>query len=219
MESEKLADAVQRGDFESVLALIEAQPDLLQARVRGTTPLLLSIYCGHPALAEALLERGAPLSFAEACAAGRADEVQRLLSGDSSLVDELSADGFPSLGLAIFFGHDEIARLLIERGADVRAHARNPQGVAPIHAAVARGNAALVEDLLDRGVDPDDPQENGFTPLHGAAASGNRELANLLLARGANGSLHSAGGRTAADLAREHGHDELASELDAQTSQ
>jgi len=46
-----------------------------------------------------------------------------MLREEPSLLDRQSPDGYPPVGLAIFFHHPEIARFLIEQGADVSAHA------------------------------------------------------------------------------------------------
>ena len=108
----------------------------------GASAILLAIYYGHSDLVPLFLEHGVELDFWESCASGRRDRVEYLLERDPTLVNQLSADGYTPLGLAVFFGHDRLARYLMEQGADVNAPAKNAQGVAPIHAAVARRNAA-----------------------------------------------------------------------------
>jgi ankyrin repeat protein len=213
MRETEFVDAVRRGDPAAVASLLDVEPELVHAEAGGTTPLLLAIYHGHSETASPLVARNASLTFAEACAAGLRDRVSAWLDRDASVIDQLSPDGFTPVGLAIFFRHDDLARDLIERGADFRAHARNQANVAPIHAAVSQGNAGMVRLLLDRGVDPNDPQQAGVTPLHGAAAGGHRELAELLLGRGASRDARTNDGKTAADLAAERGHPDLAAWL------
>ena len=96
-------------------------------------------------------QRGVLLNLFEACAAGRRGRVAELLDRAPSLIWGFSEDGHTALGLAVFFGHDEIAALLIENGADVNAASKNSQHVTALHAAVARRNARLVSGSADAG--------------------------------------------------------------------
>ena len=162
-----------------------------------------------------LLAEAAALTIWEAAAMGRNERVRELLDGDPSLATALSADGYPPVGLAAFFAGASTVRLLLDRGADVGAAARNPMQVQPIHAAVGSRNAESVALLLERGADANARQQVGYTPLMGAAASGRQDLADLLLRHGADATLLSEDGKTAADVAREHGHAELATRLAA----
>ena len=76
-----------------------------------------------------------------------------------------------------------------------RARARGADGKLPLHAALERGGSCdLVRMLLDRGADPNAPdQEGGPAPLALACARADgREIAALLLDRGAD--LHHAEG-------------------------
>jgi ankyrin repeat protein len=171
------------------------------------------VYNGHPEIVGLLEERGVPLDLFEACATGRLERAAALLERDPGLAREFSGDGCPALGLAAFFGHDEIARLLIENGADVNAASRNGQHVTPLHAAVAHRNAPLARTLLARGADPDAVQTAGFTPLAGAAFLGDREMVELLLGFGADPRHRTDDGETAAGLAAAQGHSELAALL------
>jgi ankyrin repeat protein len=213
MRESELMEALRRGDGAAVSTLLDDEPELIGIAAGGTTPLLLAIYHGHSELVSLLLARNPPLTFAEVCAAGLRARVGEWLDRDPSVIDERSVDGFTPVALAIFFRHDELARDLIARGADLAAHARNAANVAPIHAAVAQSNLGMVRLLLEHGVDPNDPQQAGLTPLHGAAATGNRELAELLLAHGARAATRSDDGKSAADVAAERGHPSLAAWL------
>lgn len=206
----ELTDAIKAGDVAKVAALVEENPALLQSSENGVTPILLAIYHGKRDVAQWLVERGAPVSFAEACALGDRARVVSMLDADPSVLHERSADGFPPLGLAIFFGHSPLARLLIERGANVNEPAANAQKVAPLHAAAAVQDAATLELLLARGADPNAKQQLDYTPLHGAASRGNIELAKLLLRYGADREARGTDGLSVADVARKYGHPEFA---------
>lgn len=149
-----------------------------------------------------------------ACALGRRDRAVQLLAQDPQLVKANSQDGFSGLGLAVFFGHLEIARLLVDAGADVNRPSDNSFRVAPLHSAVESGNVALLELLLAHGAKPDAVEFLEATPLHSAAARGNREMVEKLLAAGADRHRKTKDGKTAADLARQYGHPEIAAELE-----
>lgn len=200
-----LFDAIQRGDGAAVSSLLDGDPSLLAAKENGVSAILLAMYYGHPEIAQLFVDRGAALSIHEAAATGDEATVDRLLAADPSLLDRFSDDGFPPLGLAIFFRHPDLARKLIERGADVSAHARNAQKVAPLHAAAAVADRETIALLLARGADPNARQQNDVTPLHGSASRGDIDAAKLLLAAGADPRALTSDGHSAVDLARARG--------------
>jgi ankyrin repeat protein len=205
-------EAIQKNDGEAFARLLAEEPACVHARRGGASPLLWAVYMGQRQLAQQLVEHGAPVSFAEACAIGDRERAM-------AMVDDLnrkSEDGFPPLGLAIFFGHGELARELIARGADVNAAAENAQKVAPLHAAAAVCDRETMRLLLERGADPNAKQQADFTPLHGAASRGDEEAVRLLLAHGAHARARSADGKTPADVAREHGFPDMADFLASQ---
>jgi len=207
-------DAIRKGDSTTVRALLASDPTLAGARNNdGATPALWAAYTRHPELAAILLAGREP-DFFEACALGNRQRASALLTRDSKLVDAYSGDGFTPLGLAIFFGHEDIARQLVASGADVNRPSRNAIRVAPLHSAVESGSLALLNLLLEHGALPDAVEFLEATPLHSAAARGSREMVERLLAAGADPRRKTKEGKTAADLARQYGHDELAALLD-----
>ncbi len=213
-KKEQLFEAIRAGDASRLSELLDAAPDLAGARASdGASAVLMAVYTGHPEMVRLFEEHGVELDLFESCAAGRKDRVAALLDENPTLVREFSADGYPALGLAVFFGHDEIAGMLILRGADVNTASRNAQRVTPLHAAATRRNARLAATLLARGADPAAEQAAGFTALDSAAFQGDREVVELLLGYGADPRHKTADGKTAADFASERGHAELAEQL------
>jgi hypothetical protein len=77
---------------------------------------------------------------------------------------------------------DELARWLVENGADVAAVDR--YGETPLHSRAGHWQANI-EVLLELGADIDAVDSRGETPLHRAAGVGNVNAARLLLQRGA----------------------------------
>ena len=124
----------------------------------------------------------------EAVAAGDERALRELLDGDANAARSWSRDGFTPLHLAAFFGRPDSVRLLIERGADVRAVARNPLRVEPLNSAAASPvddkRVEIARLLLDAGADPNAELEEGFRPLDAALQNGDEELAALLRERG-----------------------------------
>jgi uncharacterized protein len=205
----EFADAIKAGDAPRVGALADADPSLLTLAENGTTPLLLAIYHGKPEIARLLVDRGAPVSFAEACALGDEARAKALLAADPAVLNTRTADGFPPMPVAIFFGHGTLARWLIEQGADVNAVAENPQRVAPVHAAAVTCDRETMQVLLERGADPNARQQLDYTPLHGAASRGDVDMAKLLLAHGADRNAKASDGMTVGDVARKYGKGEF----------
>ena len=206
----ELADAIQAGDAAHVSALLDADPSLVTQAENQVTPLLLAIYHGKAEIARLLVARGAPLSFAEACALGDEARAKQMFADDPPVLHTRTADGYPPLGLAVFFGHGTLARWLIVQGADVNAAAGNAMRVAPAHAAAAMCDRDTMRALLARGADPNARQQMDYTPLHGAASRGDVEMAKLLLAHGADRNAKGTDGLTPADVARKYGQPEFA---------
>jgi uncharacterized protein len=206
----ELTDAIKQGDAARIEALLDADPSLAGAAENNVTPILLAIYHGKRDVAQLLIDRGAPVSLGEAVALGDKTRVEQHLAADPQLLHSYTADGFPSAALAIFFGHGELSRWLIEQGADVNAAANNAQKVAAVHAAAAVCDRETMKLLLERGADPNARQQADYTPLHGAASRGDVEMARLLLAHGADRNAKGSDGMSVADLARKYGQDEFA---------
>ena len=210
-----LIDAIRAKDLAAVRAALAADPASAAApSAEGALPVCLAMYFGQPDIARAIAAARADLDITEAAVLGDIDRVRALADADPARVETVAGDGFTVLGLACYFRQAEVARLLLERGANPNRAAANAAKVAPLHAAVAANHAGIAALLLDAGADVNARQQIDYTPLMGAAANARMELLELLLARGADPSLTTTEGKTAADLAREHGHEAIADRLD-----
>jgi hypothetical protein len=89
-------------------------------------------------------------------------------------------------------GHEAVAHLLLDRGADVSA--AKSDGKTPLICAARHGHEGMARLLLDRGVDVSTAESDGTTPLIWAAYNGHEGMARLLLDRGADDSTGGGGG-------------------------
>jgi len=93
--------------------------------------------------------------------------------------------GFDALYYAVTAGRADIAKLLLEHGADPN-HGDNEAQKAPLHIACEIGNEALVELLLQNGADFKKVCVlQGFAPLHHATNQEYAGCIRLLLENGA----------------------------------
>jgi ankyrin repeat protein len=121
---------------------------------------LQALYEDDRQRAEQLLAPDDQLPAYEAAAFGRIARLRRLLDEDPDAANAWSPDGFSALHLAIFGGSDEAVRLLIERGADVDAHATSEIArVRPLGTAAFVGRPDLEKLLHEAGADPTLPRE------------------------------------------------------------
>ena len=94
-------------------------------------------------------------------------------------------------------GHLEIARMLIDAGADVN----NRNGETPLYMAVSNGKLDIARMLIDAGANVNVQDEVGYTPLHWAAVFGQVEIARMLIDAGGNKDIQNNKGRAPYDLA------------------
>jgi serine/threonine-protein phosphatase 6 regulatory ankyrin repeat subunit B len=80
----------------------------------------------------------------------------------------------------------------------------------PLHRAAYWGYEDVVREILDRGADPNELDDDGETALHKAARLDNKEAAEVLIENGADVNLPSGLGLTALHWATLSGHEEIA---------
>jgi ankyrin repeat protein len=213
--SQQFFEAIRAGDRAKVDALLSADPTLLNAKEpSGLGAYAAARYSGRNDVAALLVEKGIELDLYESCMAGSKDRVLGMVAGQPDLLNAYSHDGWTPLHLACFFGQPELAKALIEQGADVRARSRNAMRNLPLHAAIAGRNREAVRALLEHGAEVNATQEGGWTALHGAAQNGDVETARLLIAAGANVALRAGNQQNAMDLALTKGHQAMVDLLD-----
>ena len=120
----------------------------------------------------------------EAAMQGDKATVQSLITRKTD-VNVAQGDGMTALHWAAYRNDVEIARLLIQAGANTKATTRLGD-YTPLLIAAKTGSAPVVDLLLKAGTDVNAATPAGTTALMLAAGSGDAEAVKLLLDRGAN---------------------------------
>jgi ankyrin repeat protein len=168
--------------------------------------LFEAVRAGDLSKVQALVDANPSLAVFAASILGQVDRLAEMLTGDRSLVSAVSDDGWTPLHLAAFFGKEDAARLLLNKGAQTAARSTNAMQNTALHAAAAGKHVALVRLLLERGAKADAKQHGGWAPLHAAAQSGDVEMARALVDGGADVSVRADNQQRPIDLALTGGH-------------
>lgn len=121
------------------------------------------------------------------------------------------------LHIAAACGFDELAKLLIDEGADVNFTAGvKISGPAALHLAAEKGHATTIDLLAEAGADVNlQATEHDATALHLAALNGHVDAVHALLAAGAAPDSLTASGADAEAVARDAGQTEVRKVLKA----
>lgn len=176
----------------------------------GVSPLMLSCYYKKPKITQLIIEHLEQITLFEASAAGKFDVVAHEIFKHPTNINDYSTDGFTALGLAAYFGREEVARYLVLKGADVNLPSENGFNVYPLHSAIAENHIAISRMLIENDAKVNVAQMSGVTPLHSAAQNGSVETIILLLEKGALVDVRMEGGKLPSDLANEKGFSEIA---------
>ncbi|MRX46017.1 ankyrin repeat domain-containing protein [Pedobacter puniceum] len=211
MQHYSLEDLIVKGNIEEIKAYLQQNPHALKEKTSlGVSPLMLACYYKKDNIIKLFLDFSEDINFFEACSADKFDTVAHKIFQNPEVINNFSEDGFTALGLACYFGNEEIARYLVLKGADVNLPANNSFKVFPLHSAAAGNYTNICRMLLENGAAVNVVQQSGITPLHSAAQNGNIELIIMLLEKGALVDVRMEGGKLPADLARDKGFLEIA---------
>ena len=114
-------------------------------------------------------------------------------------LNTISEQGMTAFILASYRGNNEVAKLLLDKGADIGYC--SPEGTA-IYGMIYKDNSALVDYVLKKGYSPNDTcQFNQFgTPLHFAMSLRRYGIISLLLKYGAKKDIQNPQGQNINDL-------------------
>lgn len=156
--------AIRLGDGRAVKAFLQGGMDPNIRNSNGQTALTFALEVTDTSKIEPLLE-----------------------TADLALSD---GAGNSPIFLALRYDHKEIFDRLLEKGIDINSRGRN--GVITnqtlLHLAVSRRDEATVRKLLEKGANPNLPDDKGGVPLFDAVARepSSFEIMNLLIEKGAN---------------------------------
>ena len=173
--------AVKRDDPRTVADLLGRGFDANTLDPKGLHALFIAVQEPSPAVAEVLIR------------------------WPKTNVEFRTAKDESPLMLAALKGQLDLAKKLIERGADV-----NKTGWTPLHYAATGGHLALLNLLLENHAYIDAESPNKTTPLMMAAQYGNADSVKLLLEAGADASLRNQLGLNAIDFANKASRTEAA---------
>lgn len=155
-----LVAAVQSGDEDAVVALIEQGVDVNLPEADGTTALHWAAHRNDADMSERLIEAGAtpnvtndygatPMS--EAAVTGDVTLIGMLLDAGAD-VESPNSDGQTALMVVARTGRLDAVRLLVDRGADVNAR-EEWRGQTALMWAVAQNQPRMVDLLVEHGAD------------------------------------------------------------------
>ena len=125
---------------------------------------------------------------------GNLDLVKSILISNPGLLEMRNENNLTPLLSAAIQGNIEIARFLIEKGADV--HAGDNEGSNALHNAAAGGRKEMIRLLVSKGMRVNDQDDRGMTALHFASSRGHLDCAELLVSLGADVSAEESNQRT-----------------------
>lgn len=135
----------------------------------------------------------------ELARSGTVEQMMACLDKDPSSVNRLSDRGITPFILACYRGNNDVAKLLAQRGADIRYCAA--EGSA-LYGIIFKNNLEMLSFILDQGVSPDDTcQFSQFgSPLHMAMSMKRYEMVDLLLSKNPNLKITNQKGQSIQDL-------------------
>jgi uncharacterized protein len=142
----------------------------------GETVLLIALKTDRPALARQMIDAG-------------------------TNVNQAAVNGVTPLMAAAHAGQTEIVKILLAKGADVKAVDRLEKNAMTY--AAGQGQTDIVVLLLKAGVDPNAVYAHDLTALMWAAGYGKTDTVKALLGAGAKAGLKDDRGKTALDIASE----------------
>jgi hypothetical protein len=129
---------------------------------------------------------------------GTVTELGALLKVNPKEVNAVNADGYSPLILACYRSNNEVAKMLIDNGADINY--QSGLGT-PLMSCAVKGNNEIAKILIERKANIDAKDANGITAILYATMFKNHELATLLVKANANLDAKDNRGNTPLDYA------------------
>ncbi len=177
---------------------------------KGFSPLDLALDAGNPGLFDFLMKNvGEPLpqGLLSRIIQHSKHTIEKkkeligvfLVNGGS--VNSIDEQGRSALLQAIALKDIDLARFVIEKGADINFKSQGQNKDTPLFLAVKQGDPVLVDLLLNHHVAINEKDVKGYTVLHHAILAGKYQLFNVLVKKGASLNLPANDGCTPLHLA------------------
>mmetsp|Transcript_21604 Transcript_21604/g.52005 ORF Transcript_21604/g.52005 Transcript_21604/m.52005 type:complete len:288 (-) Transcript_21604:1661-2524(-) len=135
---------------------------------------------------------------------GEVGEVRELIEHGAEIEERGSPDWYTPLLATAHCGQREVARVLLELGADISVV--DKWGMTPLHVASLQGHDDVALVLLEHGAKISAQDNYGEMPLHSASTGGHEEAALVLLLHGADVSATDNDGETPLHKAVRYGN-------------
>ncbi len=189
--------AVMYGNYEVARELMKHRVKVNQEDVNSRTVLHYAVVQGHLPTIQVVLDKGGEINHVSRgglTALGlsiimRSVQIEKgvpefLLKNGALVNVRCPESGYEPLHYAIWYKQRDVARILLEHGADVQSQAGN--GWTALHMAAHHNYINLLNHLLDRGADINARNRNGQTPVDVAVSQRNAEAIELLVSKGAS---------------------------------
>jgi ankyrin repeat protein len=143
----------------------------------------------------------------EAAKKGDLRTVKTILEKDPAKLNAVDEEKYTALHWACMRAQWEIAKYLIEKGADLNI--KGGDGAPPITWAAHHDNVEIVRSMVERGAELNIKNLWGMTELHTAIWRGNIHVVEYLLDAGSDPAIKTNEGWTAMHYAHRSGHDNV----------
>lgn len=192
--SKQFINAIKRGNTGQVKQMLKKYPSLVNARgAYKKTIYGKTIIFEAPALHFAIRQGDLKMT--------------KYLVSKGAKVDGKNNYGTTSLLAALTFKKKDIAKYLINKGANVNAPVLSggSRGWTALRMAANNGYTDIVKLLIKKGAKVNTKDANGVMPLHGASYFGYTDIVKILVSNGANINATDKDGNTALHAAAASG--------------
>eukprot|EP00752_Nemacystus_decipiens_P008526 g7615.t1 len=193
-----LMSAAAQGRTEACKVLIAKGNEVNAMANSGGTSLMFAAGAGHTEAAEVLIAAGADVNIKLQAKPEFLEQLAQTIAdgGEEPTGDDAHRDDVTALMVAAQGGHEAVVRLLVEKGADVRA--KDEEGFTPLLNAVKGNFEEVASFLVESGADPNDVYTDEAGKEHNllfdSVTLGNEEFAELLVTKGASASYKDTAG-------------------------
>ena len=145
---------------------------------------------------------------------GNVDMMKAIMKKFPEVVNPENETDWAPLIIALQLNKTDIAKLLIENGANVNS-ATEPT---PLYTAIMSGNSPMALLLIEKGADYNLANADGWTALHAACYQGKEDIVKVLIDKGVYVNLKTLNGDTPLKISNKQGKTSVAALLQANSA-